>query len=145
MLIFLLLLCVLAGCSSLPESRTVTPGALADEVVSSASIEFRGLYSAGFEEEAFRPCGLTERWWVTNPDSLRSRYADVGASPYEPVYSVIRGDTTQRMPAGHLGLYQRYVRVHEVIHVARLDSFALKRHPQACPNTDRSNGEIRSP
>jgi hypothetical protein len=87
------------------------------------------------QREEFRPCGSAEQWWVANPDPLRSRYNDIGAAAYEPVYAVIRADTTPRLSAGHLGRYARYVRIHEVMEIARLDSLALQRFPRLCPDT----------
>ncbi|HSJ24699.1 MAG TPA: hypothetical protein VK929_08540 [Longimicrobiales bacterium] len=94
--------------------------------------EFRGLYSAGFEEESFRPCDSRERWWVANPAELGRQYQELGAHPYEPVLAVILGDTSRAGPAGHLGLYQRYVRVHAVVRIERLDSLAAGVPPR-CP------------
>jgi hypothetical protein len=84
--------------------------------------EFRGIYAAGFEQESFQPCGSRERWWVINPDSLRAAYNRAGAGAYQPVYAVVRGDTTRAGYYGHLGTYRRYLQVFEVVLVAAPDT-----------------------
>jgi hypothetical protein len=135
----ILLTGVLVACSPRPSVATTSPQDLAQGLAAAAGAEFRGHYSAGFEEEAFLPCGVAERWWVFNAGPIRTRYVEVGARPYEPVFAVIRGDTSGLGHVGHLGLYQRFVRVHEVVHMERLDSLALQRRPLTCADTTRGH------
>jgi hypothetical protein len=51
---------------------------------------------------------------------LYRAYDAVATRPYQQVYAVVRGDTTPRGYAGHLGLYQRYLRIHEVVSVSEV-------------------------
>jgi hypothetical protein len=92
-----------------------------ESVAAPVPVEFRGFYSAGFEQELFQPCGSSERWWVARAGPLRQHYEALGARPYEPIYAVVRGDTTPLGHAGHLGLYQRYVSIVAVDSARRID------------------------
>lgn len=94
--------------SSAPDAGLASP--------SSASVtEFRGMYSAGFEVSAFRPCGSGERWWVSAPGPLYAAYQRLTVVPYQEIYAVIRGDTSGVGQVGHLGLYARYLAVDSLV------------------------------
>lgn len=77
----------------------------------------RGHYSQGFEVDAFQPCGREESWWVTDGESLRSRYRALNPSQYQRVYAVVRGRTGPEGKYGHLGSYTRELSVSEVISI----------------------------
>jgi hypothetical protein len=75
-----------------------------------------GVFSSGFEVEAFRPCGLDEAWWVVSLDArLAARYREVALTAYQPVYAVFRGEPSEKGSTGHLGRYDRTLRVVEVL------------------------------
>ena len=76
-----------------------------------------GFYRAGFEEDGFSPCESGEEWWVVDGQELRARYAETAERDYEPVYAVVRGETGPRGAFGHLGAYDRELRVTEVLEV----------------------------
>ena len=117
---------VVAGCGTTAssggraEETADRPDAVAasDTAVAGDSIEvsavpevFRGVYAAGFEVSSFRPCGSLEQWWVADTGPLHEGYEATASRPYEQVYVVVRGDTSAAGHVGHLGLYQRYLRV----------------------------------
>jgi hypothetical protein len=77
--------------------------------------EFRGMYSAGFEVSAFRPCGSNEKWWVSDPGPLHTAYNRLNPAPYQEIYAVVRGDTSGIGQVGHLGLYTRYLSVDSLV------------------------------
>jgi hypothetical protein len=77
------------------------------------------MYGSGFEEMSFQPCNSRERWWVGDPGPLGKAYRDMGAGEYEPVFVIVRGDTSGLGKVGHLGAYQRYLRVREVVRIGR--------------------------
>ena len=83
---------------------------------SSAQI-FRGWYASGFETESFQPCDTREQWWVIAPGSLTARYDSVAQHGYQEIFVVVRGDTSGLGRVGHLGQYDRYLTVREVIEV----------------------------
>jgi hypothetical protein len=76
----------------------------------------RGIYAHGFEVASFQPCDSAERWWVAHAGPLAEEYARI-ARPYEQVYAVVVGDTSALTHAGHLGLYQRYFRIIDVVSI----------------------------
>ncbi len=82
--------------------------------------EFRGYYQAGFEVEAFEPCGSPEKWWVVRGDELNARYRQFVGAPYEPVFIVVRGQVGPRGRYGHLGLYNRELVVQQVLEIRPL-------------------------
>lgn len=83
----------------------------------SAGTVFRGFYASGFEMETFRPCEVSERWWVIAPGPLLVRYEDASERANQEVFAVVRGDTSSRGRVGHLGQYDRYLTVREAIDV----------------------------
>lgn len=81
--------------------------------------EHAGYYESGFEVESFRPCGESQAWWVTGGESLRERYREIAAAPYERLYVVVRGTAGPVGRYGHLGSYQRELEVEEVLEIRR--------------------------
>lgn len=82
-----------------------------------------GRYESGFETSAFYPCGSDEQWWVT-ADSvawarLHSPPARVDSSGYlEAVAFVrLRGRVSPPGEYGHVGAYDREIRVGAVMEV----------------------------
>lgn len=78
-----------------------------------------GYLSFGFEESAFRPCGIDEIWWV-EPDpsiELLEAYADVAGTPLGRVrvYSRLVGSRTGVGEYGHLGFYDRTFTVSRIV------------------------------
>jgi hypothetical protein len=77
---------------------------------------FAGFFSSGFEVEAFRACGVDEAWWVASLDpELGARYREIARTAYQPVYAVFRGEPSEKGPTGHLGRYDRLLRVDDVV------------------------------
>jgi hypothetical protein len=85
-------------------------------------VEFRGIYESGFEVLSFRPCGSSERWWVARSGPLGQRYADLVARPYQPVFAVVRGDTSALGRYGHMSSYDRELRITDVVSARRLEA-----------------------
>lgn len=66
---------------------------------------YAGLYTTGFEQASFQPCGSQDQWWVTRtPPELRR---SPGTSPFGTVYVEW---TARRSPAGRYGHMGRYSR-----------------------------------
>ena len=95
-------LLALAGCTSLTEP---------------AVQRYEGFYHAGFEVDAFEPCGEKEQWWVREGAELRQRYAQTAGAEYERVFVVLRGEPSEPGEYGHLGAYARELDVLEVLEV----------------------------
>lgn len=79
-------------------------------------VEHRGYYEAGFERDAFLPCGNDESWWVEGSGELYRRHREL-AREYEPVMAVVTGRVSARGSHGHLGAYERVLRVESVLQV----------------------------
>jgi hypothetical protein len=79
--------------------------------------EFRGIFSHGFEADAFKPCGSPETWWALLPASAIDKYNQI-ARPYQPVLIRGVGKTTDYGPSGHMGRYHRYLVVDYVFEMA---------------------------
>jgi hypothetical protein len=94
--------------SEAPEAELAVPPSISVS-------EFRGMYSAGFEVSAFRPCGSREKWWVSDPGPLHTAYTRLDLAPYQEIYAVVRGDTSGVGQVGHLGLYTRYLSVDSLV------------------------------
>lgn len=77
--------------------------------------EIAGIYESGFEVDAFRPCNEDEAWWVAEGEELRRRYRETVTRDYQPVYVVVRGEVGPRGAFGHMGAYDRELRVREVV------------------------------
>jgi hypothetical protein len=96
-----------AGCASQGSDR---PGT-----------EFRGIYVSGFEVLSFQPCGSLERWWVPQSGPLGQQYRDLVAEAYEPVFAVVRGETSRLGKYGHMSSYDRELRISDVVSVSVLE------------------------
>lgn len=114
--------------SSAPEAVLASPA-------SGSTSEFRGVYSAGFEVSSFRPCGSSERWWVSTPGPLHEAYVKLNLIPYQEIYAVIRGDTSGVGRVGHLGQYSRYLSVDSLIEVRLLSDTTGATRPR-CPSSE---------
>lgn len=77
-------------------------------------VQYRGFYEAGFEREAFLPCGEEESWWVEGGGELYRRHREL-AREYEPIMAVVAGQVSARGSHGHLGAYERVLRVESVL------------------------------
>lgn len=96
----------------------------------------RGLYASGLETSEFAPCSPEhrgERWWLVADSAAWVRLPDgaavSGADPERPWITAralvrVRGTVTGRGEHGHLGVYDREIRVTEVLEVAPPDSAA---------------------
>lgn len=122
---------LLLACSS-NGTGSSTPEAVLASPPSSSATEFRGVYSAGFEVSSFRPCGSSERWWVSAPGALHEAYVKLNPVPYQEIYAVILGDTSGVGRVGHLGLYSRYLSVDSLVE-ARLLSDTTRATRPDCP------------
>ncbi|HYJ80477.1 MAG TPA: hypothetical protein VEW03_12770 [Longimicrobiaceae bacterium] len=75
-----------------------------------------GHYRVDWEEQSFRACGRSERWWVSDPGDLMARYRDVVKDgDYGTVYATVRVELTEPGMYGHLGMYRRAAAVREVV------------------------------
>jgi hypothetical protein len=73
---------------------------------------FSGYYRHQFEISDFRPAGTSERWWMKGAGNFVLG-AMCGMS--DPCYLVARGELSGQGSHGHLGAYNRELRVTEVI------------------------------
>lgn len=82
-----------------------------------------GRYESGFETSAFYPCGSDEQWWVTADSAAWARLhappARIDSAGYlEAVAFVrLRGRVSPPGEYGHVGAYDRELRVSEVLEV----------------------------
>ncbi|HYH82226.1 MAG TPA: hypothetical protein VEX86_20625 [Longimicrobium sp.] len=75
-----------------------------------------GHYTVRWEEQSFTPCGGTEKWWMSDPGPLMSRYRElVKEGDYGTVYATVQAEVTGRGMFGHLGMFPRAMAVREVI------------------------------
>ncbi len=79
-----------------------------------------GYLSFGFEESAFRPCGVDEQWWVEESSrsiELLEAYRDVVGSSqdYVRVYARLIGSRSEIGSHGHLGAYDRIFTVSRIV------------------------------
>ena len=79
-----------------------------------------GYLSFGFEESAFRPCGINELWWVEESSrsiELFETYRDVVGSSqdYVRVYARLIGSRSESGHYGHLGAYDRIFTVSRIV------------------------------
>lgn len=75
-----------------------------------------GHYRVDWEEQSFRACGRSERWWVSDPGDLLARYREVVKDgDYGTVYATVRVELTEPGMYGHLGMYRRAAAVREVV------------------------------
>jgi len=85
-----------------------------------------GYLSFGFEEAAFRPCGVSETWWVEVADAsielFESYQAVVGDSAeYVPAYARLIGSRSGRGSFGHMGAYDRTFSVSRVVEIREVE------------------------
>ena len=80
---------------------------------------YRGEYSVGFEASRFKPCGINEEWWVENAGALADAAIPPNANPtrYQSyrIYAEVRARVSRRGRFGHLGFYDREMKVLKVI------------------------------
>jgi hypothetical protein len=81
-----------------------------------------GYLSFGFEEAAFRPCGVNEQWWVDESDAsieLLEAYREVAgsSSEYTRVYATLIGARSGLGSFGHEGAYDRRFSVSRVVEI----------------------------
>jgi hypothetical protein len=84
-----------------------------------------GYLSFGFEESAFRPCGIDEQWWVEESSrsiELFETYRDVVGSSqdYVRVYARLIGSRSESGRHGHLGAYDRIFTVSRIVDMRRV-------------------------
>ena len=105
--------------------RTLLPGAMLMFLCGCAIVDnvsedgTAGYLSFGFEEAAFRPCGVDESWWVAaDPEvELWDTYAAVAGDPlgYIRVYARLVGSRSSLGRYGHLGAYDREFSVTAIV------------------------------
>ena len=72
-----------------------------------APARYAGYYRSGFEESLFRPVGSTERWWLIG---RLSSSCPVGYN-YSYIYLEVFGELGSKGKHGHMGIYDRELRV----------------------------------
>lgn len=102
-------------------------GGTVDEGDVTAGDVYPGLYEGGTETSAFTPCGADhagERWWVIADSTAHAAWERGGVAggelrPHLSVraYTLVRGTITDTGRYGHLGAYNRELRVEEVLEV----------------------------
>ena len=85
-----------------------------------------GYLSFGFEESAFRPCGVDEQWWVEESSrsiELIEAYRDVVGSQqdYVRVYARLIGSRSEAGSYGHLGAYDRIFTVSRIVDMRQVE------------------------
>lgn len=107
-------------------SRFLTLAALGVMLTACAHAEPRvarwsGVYSFHFETVAFHPAGSDEQWWVVmETDQAREALnaaiaAAPGEGPWGDAFVTIEGAISAPGQYGHMGAYQREVRVTRVL------------------------------
>lgn len=102
---------------------------------------FEGRYTSGFEVSALAPCGerwAGESWWVMADSAawagLRAALDEVregrGPGDYVTIFVRVRGAVTDTGRYGHVGAYDRRLRVTELVSALPADS-------AACPGEAR--------
>lgn len=96
---------------------------------------FEGRYTSGFEVSGFDPCGERwsgESWWVMADSAaragLRASLDEVregrGPGDYVTIFVEVRGAVTDTGRYGHVGAYDRRLRVTELLSARPADSAA---------------------
>jgi hypothetical protein len=81
---------------------------------------FSGTVLFGFEQSAFEPCDSDETWWIdggTEAGTLSEQYFQLQQQGPTPVFARVEGETTGRGTYGHVGAYDRDLRVDAVVDV----------------------------
>lgn len=88
---------------------------------------YAGLYEGGTETSAFTPCGAEnadERWWVIADSAAHAAWQRDGVAGGElrphlgvRAFTLVRGTITEAGQYGHLGRYDRELRVEKVLEV----------------------------
>jgi hypothetical protein len=81
----------------------------------SAPERLQGYFTVRWEEQSFRPCGGSERWWVSDPGPLLRRYRELVQGEYGTVYVTVQAEVSDPGRFGHLGMFPRTIAVREVI------------------------------
>src|SRR5262245_1171843 len=68
---------------------------------------YSGYYSRGRELSFFQPQGSSERWWLSNYEKIEATQAAQNSE----IYLVVQGSITPKGRYGHLGAYDRELRV----------------------------------
>jgi hypothetical protein len=98
---------------------------------------YRGRFTDGFETSKFVPCGSSEKWWAKgNVEPIyRTFYPDYDRSGlprefpnirFKTGYVEVEGTVTWRGTYGHMGEYDREIRIEKVIQVRN-------KIPSTCP------------
>jgi len=95
----------------------------------SGGVTYRGYIVLGPEVETFRICGSSNPLWLdASPalwKTLRAGYDSLRATPYQPVYAILRGHPGPKLDCGFCEEYPGSFRVEAVV--------ALKSaQPQTC-------------
>lgn len=105
-----------------PFDLTYKPAPLAPEPPPAPVARFKGTYVFGREQSEFRPEGSREKWWVTGSiDDLRKKFVSSSKGARQeftgPVVVVVDGELSAEGEHGHLGIYERELRVTQVVEV----------------------------
>lgn len=77
---------------------------------------FQGHYTKRFEIDSFRPCGQDEDWWVKHEtDALIRAVTNANGMVGGELYVEVEGTVSDRGSYGHLGAYDREIRVSKVL------------------------------
>jgi hypothetical protein len=101
----LILAALVSGCSLTGDGRDGT---------------FSGMVEFGFEQSAFEPCNSDEIWWIdggTEAGTLSEQYFQLQQQGATPVFARVEGETTERGTYGHVGAYDRELRVDAIVDV----------------------------
>jgi hypothetical protein len=81
---------------------------------------FSGMVTFGFEQSEFAPCDSDENWWVgagAAAGTLSARYFELQEPGQTPVFARVEGGITERGTYGHVGAYEREIRVDALLDV----------------------------
>lgn len=108
---------------------------------------FEGRYTSGFEVSTLEPCGerwAGETWWVMADSaawaglgaSLDEARAGRGPGDYVTVFVRVRGAVTDTGQYGHVGAYDRRLRVTELLSALPADTAACPEGPAGAERPD---------
>ena len=84
--------------------------------------QIHGLLVYGHEVHTLQPCGDTRTFWLRAPDvwqELATRYRQLAARPYEPIYAELEGDYDQQPVGGFGAEYEGAIVVHAIRLITR--------------------------